>query len=40
MSPFDFAEVPVIDGVVHPNDRGPAGGPDIVGYLRYIREPA
>jgi hypothetical protein len=35
VSPFDFACVPVYEGVQHPNDR--AGGPadPIAGYLRY-----
>jgi hypothetical protein len=32
-SPFDFVEVPVIDGINHPNDR--PGGYQIAGYLRY-----
>ncbi|GGD46036.1 GFA family protein [Croceicoccus pelagius] len=31
MSPFDFAEIAVMDGVLHPND----GGGGIVGMLRY-----
>jgi hypothetical protein len=37
VSPFDFAEVAVVDGVNHPSDA--AGKPvnDIVGYLRYQR---
>ena len=34
VSPFDFAEVAVVDGVHHPAD---GGGNDIVGYLRYQR---
>jgi hypothetical protein len=34
VSPFDFAEVPVIDGVNHPSDRG--RGYEIVGQLRFI----
>lgn len=34
MSPFDFAEVPVNEGKVHPNDR-PAGSSNIAGWLRY-----
>jgi hypothetical protein len=37
VSPFDFDEVPVVDGINHPSDRGPGNGPDIVGYLRYVR---
>ena len=36
VSPFDFAEVPVVDGVNHPRDRDKSGA-DIVGYLRYQR---
>src|SRR5262249_50891463 len=36
VSPFDFAEVPVLDGVTHPSDRAP-GDPrgELVGILRY-----
>lgn len=33
VSPFDFAEVPVNDGVHHPSD----GGGGVVGVLRYVR---
>ena len=33
VSPFDFAEVPVMDGIAHPNDQG--GVSRIVGYLRF-----
>jgi len=33
LSPFDFAEVPVLDGRSHPKDRG--GGSLTVGWLRY-----
>jgi len=35
VSPFDFADVPVIDGVNHPSDHG--SGNEIVGHLRFIR---
>jgi hypothetical protein len=35
VSPFDFADVPVIDGVNHPADRG--HGYEIVDHLRFIR---
>jgi hypothetical protein len=35
VSPFDFAEVPVFDGIAHPRDRSPDAGYRIVGYLRY-----
>ena len=38
VSPFDFEDVPVIDGVNHPTDQGrPAGtGYAVVGHLRYV----
>jgi hypothetical protein len=35
VSPFDFADVAVIDGVNHPADY--ARGYEIVGHLRFIR---
>jgi hypothetical protein len=35
VSPFDFPEVPVMDGVNHPADGAP---PRIVGRLRFTRE--
>jgi hypothetical protein len=35
VSPFDFADVPVIDGVNHPSDRGTSY--EIAGHLRFIR---
>ena len=39
LSPFDFDEIPVLDGVNHPSDAaGPAVGRK-VGTLRFIREP-
>jgi hypothetical protein len=34
VSPFDFSEVPVIDGVNHPTDHG--RGSEIVGHLRFV----
>ncbi|AGH50495.1 MULTISPECIES: GFA family protein [Sphingomonadales] len=37
LSPFDFTEVPVLDGVHHPRDMA-ASGPRLAGYLRF--EPA
>jgi hypothetical protein len=37
VSPFDFDEVPVFDGMSHPRDRGADAAYRIVGYLRYIR---
>ncbi|MFE4109515.1 GFA family protein [Kosakonia sp. YIM B13611] len=35
VSPFDFAQIPVSEGVNHPSDSGKNG---IAGYLRYSRE--
>jgi hypothetical protein len=35
VSPFDFAEVAVVDGVNHPADRPDKPGNEIVGYLRF-----
>jgi hypothetical protein len=35
ISPFDFAEVPVYDGAVHPSDRPGERRNPIVGLLRY-----
>ncbi len=39
VSPFDFEDVPVIDGINHPTDRGAKAGTgyQIVGHLRYVR---
>lgn len=34
VSPFDFAEIPVMDGINHPSDGNPNG---IAGTLRFIR---
>jgi len=34
VSPFDFDEVPVLDGVNHPTDS--SGGPRLAGVLRFI----
>jgi hypothetical protein len=34
VSPFDFADIPVIDGINHPSDRG--RGYEIVGHLRFV----
>jgi hypothetical protein len=39
MSPFDFAEVPVLDGISHPSDRAPGMPPRVAGTLRFIPEP-
>ena len=36
VSPFDFAEVPVMDGVRHPSDVG--GGSKVAGLLRFEAE--
>jgi hypothetical protein len=38
LSPFDFDEVPVNDGVQHPTDAA-SNGPRIDGILRYERNP-
>ncbi|MBF8776284.1 GFA family protein [Pseudomonas fulva] len=38
MSPFDFPEVPVNEGRVHPKDRT-GGGSGIAGWLRYEPNP-
>jgi len=35
VSPFDFAQVPVIDGVNHPTDQGPGARPRLAGVLRF-----
>ncbi len=35
VSPFDFATVPVYEGVRHPSDTPRATGAEIAGYLRY-----
>jgi hypothetical protein len=37
LSPFDFAEVPVFDGVNHPSDTG--GATRRAGTLRFVAEP-
>ena len=39
VSPFDFAEIAVVDGVNHPRDRveGAGAGSEVVGYLRFER---
>lgn len=38
VSPFDFDDVAVIDGVNHPTDAG--GRSEIVGHLRFVRASA
>lgn len=38
ISPFDFPEVPVLDGVNHPSDAG--SSPRRLGVLRFIPEPS
>jgi len=35
VSPFDFPEVPVVDGVNHPSDRPPGTPGRLVGVLRF-----
>lgn len=36
ISPFDFAEVPVSDGISHPADDASGAGPRQAGVLRFI----
>lgn len=36
VSPFDFGEIPVNDGVNHPSDRIKKGGSEIAGVLRFV----
>jgi hypothetical protein len=36
VSPFDFAEVPVNDGVAHPLDNPARAGDGVIGVLRFI----
>ena len=36
VSPFDFEEVPVNDGVHHPSDRGGQAGSGLAGMLKFI----
>ena len=36
ISPFDFEEVPVNEGRLHPKDESAVGGSDIAGYLRFF----
>lgn len=38
MSPFDFEEVPVNEGRIHPKDRRD-GGAEVAGWLRYEANP-
>lgn len=40
VSPFDFEEVPVNDGVNHPSDRKGRGASEIVGVLRFEPSPS
>ncbi|MHB8286165.1 MAG: hypothetical protein ACYDD1_16015, partial [Caulobacteraceae bacterium] len=39
LSPFDFAEVVVYDGVHHPRDAGPNAPTLTAGVLRFIPAP-
>jgi hypothetical protein len=39
VSPFDFAELPVLDGVSHPKDLPKGAGPRLVGTLRFVPAP-
>jgi len=36
VSPFDFEQVPVMDGVAHPRDVGPGAKAKIAGMLRFF----
>jgi hypothetical protein len=36
VSPFDFAEVPVYDGITHPGDRPHRPGYEVAGTLFYV----
>jgi hypothetical protein len=38
VSPFDFPEVPVVDGIRHPKDQAPGAALQMAGTLRF--EPA
>jgi hypothetical protein len=39
VSPFDFDDIPVIDGVHHPTDQGAKAGTgyQVVGHLKFVR---
>lgn len=37
VSPFDFAEVPVSDGIAHPKDNTGSSGSRLAGVLRFTR---
>jgi len=37
VSPFDFSQVPVLDGISHPNDIGPGATAKGAGSLRFVR---
>jgi hypothetical protein len=39
VSPFSFAEVPVLDGISHPSDRAPGMPPRFAGTLRFVPAP-
>jgi hypothetical protein len=39
VSPFDFAHVPVFDGVTHPEDRADGAFYQVAGYLDYRAAP-
>lgn len=36
ISPFDFPEVPVNDGITHPKDRAPGASNPLAGVLRFV----
>jgi len=39
VSPFDFAEVQVLDGVNHPRDTGHGAQGTVVGVLKFLKTP-
>ncbi len=39
LSPFDFPEVPVNEGRIHPNDRADGKRDELAGWLCYTPEP-
>jgi hypothetical protein len=36
LSPFDFAEVPVLNGISHPKDMAPGAGARLAGRLLFL----
>jgi hypothetical protein len=39
LSPFDFAQVPVLNGISHPSDKGPGAPARLAGLLRFVPTP-